>query len=143
MKLDNYHRLSFNNLCVGMKVGHDAIRWLKVPKKANSLYNLIADGRYRATHLGRNAWKSLLKGASLQRNCNKEGFNAYHRGARARIGIISNQENDCNSPDSRIAFGGEGGYCGQNNNHSVGNEAKCHPDNGDRSTAAFGYILAQ
>ena len=142
-KLETYNLLPFNNLCVGMRVGNDAIRWLKIPVKASSLYSLIADGKYRATKLGRNAWKSLLKDGSLQKHCNKEGFNAYHKGARARIGIISNQENDCNSPDSRIAFGGEGGHCGQNNNHSVGNEAKCWPDNWDRSTAAFGYIMAQ
>ena len=143
MKLDNYHLLSFNNLCVGMKAGNDAIRWLKIPKKASSLFSLIADGRYRATNLGRHAWKKLLKDGSLQRNCNKEGFNARHIGARARIGIMSNNERDCRTPDSRIAFGGQGGYCGQNNNHSVGNEARCHPDNGNKSTAAFGYILAQ
>ena len=142
-KLNTYHLLPFNNLCVGMRVGNNAIRWLKVPKKASSLHSLIADGRYRATRLGRNAWKNLLKTGSLQRHCNKEGFNVYHGGARARIGIISNQENNCNTPDSRIAFGGAGGSCGMNTKHSVGNEARCWPDNRDRSTAAFGYILAQ
>ena len=120
MKLDSYHLLSFHDICVGMKEGNDKIRWLRIPQKANSLYSLIADGKYRKTKLGRSAWKGLLKSASLQRNCNKEGFNVHLPGTRARIGIIGNQENDCNSPDSRIAFGGQGLGCGQNDKNSVG-----------------------
>ena len=41
------------------------------------MYSLIADGKYRSTSLGRDKWKSLIgSNASLQDNCNREGFNA-------------------------------------------------------------------
>ena len=145
-KLATYHLFPFSSLCVGMRVGK-SLRWLRIPYRASSLFALIADNKHRHTRLGRNAWKSLIPGSSLQRNCNMEGFNVNFQGrlerSEARIGIISNQENNCHSPDSRIAFGGGGGYCSQNDNHSVGNEARCNPDNGDRSTVGFGYIMAQ
>ena len=45
-----------------------------------SLSSLIAYGKYRATSLGRNAWRKLIGSqSSLQANCNKEGFNAAGR----------------------------------------------------------------
>jgi hypothetical protein len=79
----------------------------------------------------------------LQPHCNRIGFNNYHEYAHVRIGIISNQEGDCNSPDSRIGFGGGGTACGQNGGNRVGNEARCSPDRGDRSTRVFGYIFVR
>ena len=44
--------------------------------KANSLYSLIADEKYRNASLGRDTWKKLIGSeASLQVYCNTEGFN--------------------------------------------------------------------
>ena len=58
-----------------MKIGPQ-IKFIAINKQASSLYTLIADGKYRATSLGRNTWKTLVGSqASLQHNCNKEGFN--------------------------------------------------------------------
>ena len=118
-------------------------KWLRLDYEAKSLYDVIHDNAYKATHLGRNAWKNLIRGSSLQSHCNKEGFNVYYKATMARIGIISNQENDCKSPDSRIGFGTGGSHCGQNDKNSAGNEARCRPDNGDKSIKSFGYIFAQ
>ena len=63
------------------------------------MYSLIADGQYRSTSLGRDKWKSLIGSeASLQKHCNKEGFNAVGgkpSNSKARIGIISNQQDNC------------------------------------------------
>jgi len=88
-----------------MKIGQQ-INFVVINKQGDSLHSLIADGQYRATSLGRNTWKSLLGShASLQYNCNKEGFNTACSGRRARIGIMSNNENDCGSCDSIIRFG--------------------------------------
>ena len=113
-----------------------------INKQANSLYSLIADGQYRATSLGRNTWKTLIGSqASLQYNCNKEGFNVLgtnSSNSRARIGIISNYENHCNFCDSRIGFG-TGGYPDDSN--TCGNEAKHLPDNGDKTIKTMRYIL--
>ena len=114
-----------------------------VNKQANSLYALIADGKYRATSLGRNMWKTLIGvQASLQQNCNKEGFNAVgsaHRSSKARIGFLGNNENDCVTPDSIIGFG-TGGY--RDDSNTCGNEALDHPssDNGGKN---MGHILVQ
>ena len=126
-----------------MKIGQQ-INFIVINKQANSLYSLIADGQYRATLLGRNTWKTLIGSqASLQYNCNKEGFNAVGTNSlhsKARIGFISNQENDCASCDSRIGFGTGGLF---DNSNTCGNEATHSTDNGDKHIKAMGYILVQ
>ena len=112
-------------------------------KAAASLYALIADGQYRATSLGRDAWKGLVgPKASLQRNCNREGFNTQGNSKsnpKVRIGIIANEQNECNSPDSRIGFGGWGVVA----EVPCGNVARHGGDNGDQTIKAFGYIFVQ
>ena len=126
-----------------MKIGH-RIKFVVVYKGASSLHSLIADGNYRATSLGRGTWKSLIGSeASLQTNCNKEGFNAIcsdNRFAKARIGILGNNENSCVSCDSRIGFG-TGGY--HDDSNTCGNEAVARADNGDKHIKAMGYVLVQ
>ena len=59
---------------------------------------------------------------------------------RARIGIVSNNENDCHSCDSRIGFGARGKH---DNSNTCGNEAMYSTDNGDKHIKAMGYILVQ
>ena len=126
-----------------MKIGEQE-NFTAINKSASSLYSLIADGKYRATSLGRNTWKKLIGSrASLQRNCNKEGFNAVgenHSHSKARIGYIANQENDCRTCDSRIGFG-TGGY--HDDSNTCGNQATYDPDNGNKNIRAMGYILVQ
>ena len=142
-KLPTYWNTSFTKICLGMKINHQ-IKFIVINKRANSLYSLIADGRYRNTSLGRDTWKSLIGSkASLQYNCNKEGFNAVGDNSdhsKARIGIISNNQDNCASCDSRIGFG-TGGY--PEKKSSCGNEAKHSPDNGDKHIKTMGYILVQ
>ena len=142
-KLPSYWNTSFSKICLGMKIGQQ-IKFIVINKQANSLYSLIADGQYRNTSLGRDTWKSLIgSAASLQLNCDKEGFNAVCSkldSSKARIGIISNNEDDCSNCDSRIGFG-TGGY--PDNSSSCGNEAKSASDNGDRRIKTMGYILVQ
>ncbi|KAL9953447.1 hypothetical protein ACROYT_G040868 [Oculina patagonica] len=141
-KLPTYWNTHFSKICLGMRLGGQ-IKFIVINKHANSLYSLIADGKYRATSLGRNTWKSLLGSqASLQPHCNKEGFNVRNTGSsdRARIGILGNEQNDCNSNDSRIGFGG-GGH--PDNSNTCGNGALHGGDNGDKHIKAMGYILIQ
>ena len=80
----------------------------------------------------------------MQANCNTQGFNAVGNnnfgGAKARIGIVGNQENDCNTCDSRIGFGTGGAH---DDSNTCGNEATHSPDNGDKHIKAMGYILVQ
>ena len=90
--LPTYWNTSFSKICLGMKIDQQ-INFILLDKVAESLHSLIADGQYRNTSLlvGRNTWKMLVgSDASLQLNCNKEGFNAYTSSDRpkARIGIL-------------------------------------------------------
>ena len=126
-----------------MKIGQQ-IRFIVINKKANSLYSLIASGKYRSTSLGRDTWKSLIgPQGSLQFFCNKEGFNAKSYGkhfgkdlAKARIGIIGNEKKDCDKCDSRIGFGTGGEH---DDSNACGNE---NLQDGTR-TKGLGYILVQ
>ena len=142
-KLPSYWSTSFSKICLGMKVDN-RFNFVVVNKPASSLFSLIADGQYRATSLGRNTWKRLIGSkASLQRNCNKEGFNAVsgsETSTKARIGIIANEQNDCDSCDSLLGFGIDDGPYDKS---TCGNEAQYSPDNGDRLTYAMGYIFVQ
>ena len=125
-----------------MRIGHQ-IKFIVINKNTNSLYSLIADGKYRATSLGRNTWKHLIGSqASLQTNCNKEGFNAVSdsRHSKARIGYLGNNEGDCVTCDSRIGFGTGGNH---DDTNTCGNEAIGKADNGDMHIKAMGYILVQ
>ena len=107
-------------------------RWMTFNYTASSLYSVIADGQFRTTSAGREAWKSLIAESSLQRNCNKEGLNVF---SKMRIGIFANQEDDCRTCDSWLGYGTQvtGKVCG--------NVAKIEPDNGNKNLATFGYIL--
>ena len=127
-----------------MRVGQQ-IKFLVINKQARSLHALIADGKYRNTSLGRNTWKTLIGSeASLQLNCNKEGFNTAGSSigfSKARIGILGNNEEVCSNTDSRIGFG-TGGH--HDNSNTCGNYASVHtPDNGEKNIKAMGYILVQ
>ena len=143
-KLPTYWNTPFDKICLGMKIGHQ-FKSVVINHQARSLYSLIADGKYRATSLGRNTWKKLIGSrASLQPNCNKEGFNVISTSrkelSKARIGILGNNENDCSSCDSRIGFGTGGNH---NESNTCGNEAVSGGDNGDQHIKAMGYILVQ
>ena len=126
-----------------MKIGQQ-IKFIVINKQANSLYSLIADGKYRATSLGRDTWKTLIGSqSSLQYNCNKEGFNAVSSRSdlsKARVGILGNEQKDCHTCDSRIGFGTGGKYDDFN---TCGNEATSDGDNGNKHIKAMGYILVQ
>ena len=142
-KLPTYWNTPFNKICLGMKIGQQ-FKSVIINHQARSLYSLIADGKYRATSLGRNTWKKLIGSrASLQPNCNKEGFNVisvYKSWSKARIGILGNNENDCDRCDSRIGFG-TGGF--HDDSNTCGNQATHGVDNGNQHIKAMGYIFVQ
>ena len=58
-KLPTYWNTPFNKICLGMKVCQE-FKSVVINHQARSLYSLIADGKYRATSLGRNTWKKLI-----------------------------------------------------------------------------------
>ena len=126
-----------------MRIDNQPVKFLVISKSGTSLYSLIADGQYRPTSLGRDKWKTLIGSeASLQPNCNKEGFNAVgsNEFSKARIGIIGNVQYHCRSCDSRIGFGTGGKH---DDTNTCGNEATYKPDNGDKHIKTMGYILVK
>lgn len=142
-KLPTYWNTNFSKICLGMKNGNNTY-FIVISKEASSLFSLIADGKYRRTSLGRDKWKSLLGSeGSLQTNCGMEGFNAKCRdpvSSKARIGILGNNEEDCETCDSRIGFGIAGREIKLN---TCGIRAKHDPDNGEKNIQTMGYILVQ
>ena len=119
---------------------NDNLKAFSFPYSASSLYSLIADGEYRKTNLGRNKWKWLISGSSLQYNCNKEGFNVYNELSRVRLGLIANNENDCETPGSFIGLGAHRSW----DTNAAGNAAtRLSPDNGEKNLKAMGYILVR
>ena len=142
-KLPTYWNTPFSKICLGMKIGQQ-LNFIVIERQADSLYSLIADGQYRNTSLGREKWKLLIgPQASLQYHCDKEGFNAvcsWSKTSKARIGILSNNEDLCSSCDSRIGFG-TGGTPDDSN--TCGNSAVYLTDNGKKLIKAMGYILVQ
>jgi len=145
-KVPTYWTTPFSKICLGMKIpGEETTNFIVIDQTADSLYSLIADGKFRSTSVGRDTWKSLLGSqGSLQRNCNKEGFNNVDnlnaRTIRVRIGILGNNEDQCAYCDSRIGFG-SGGHPDDTN--TCGIDAKFNSDNGDKHIKAMGYILIQ
>ena len=140
-KLPTYWNTPFSKICLGMKVDHQ-LNFIVINREAESLYSLLADGKYRNTSLGRDTWKTLIGSqASLQLHCNMEGFNCDGIVTKTRIGIVSNEYlNFCDLCDSRIGFGGAGSY---DDNNSCGNVAIMYPDNGDKYIKAMGYIFVR
>ena len=146
-KLASYWNTPFHKICLGMKV-NGVTKWIRINHQASSLYNVIADGDFKNTSVGRGKWLSLMDGSRLQENCNKEGFNIGipgHESAhlKVRIGIIANNENDCESCDSCIGFGTSVRGCDDEiRKTTCGNIAICDQlDN--KNTPAFGYIFVQ
>ena len=127
-----------------MKIGQQ-INFIVINEQANSLYSLIADGQYRATSLGGNTWKALIgPQVSSLAYCNKEGFNVLSTTdialyAKARIGFITNNENDCTTCNARIGFG-TGGW-GDDSNTCGNTVLSMWAPN--VNIKAMGYILVQ
>ena len=126
-----------------MKIGQQ-IEFIVINMTASSLHSLIEDGKYRSTSLGRDKWLSLIgSDASLQPNCQKEGFNAKCTKSgfsKARIGILGNGQTDCFTCNSRLGFGSGGNIydwqtttCG---NFHLGKKPTA-------SIKTMGYILVQ
>ena len=137
-----------------MKV-NNVTKWIVIDHRASSLFNVIADGTFQKTTAGKEAWKSLINGSSLQIYCNLEGFDIQKKNNRinvayinARIGIVANNQDDCKSCDSCIGFGITARGCGGSlddgkvKTSTCGNIATCSHYN-NKDTAAFGYILVQ
>jgi hypothetical protein len=148
-KLDVFNTVPFTEILVIMEYPVPGTsRSLVIEHDADNLLSVFSPDTYLAFDepAGRAAWKTLMgPTSSLQLNCNREGFNANSSAgaSRARIGIIGNQENDCNSPDSFIGVGTQNSPCFAGTAPSVGNSAGCSPDNGNVHLPAFAWVFVR
>ena len=81
-------------------------------------------------------------------NCNDEGFNVKpRRYVRVRLGLVANNQNDCDTCDSYIEFGASSSFtCDVKPAPTCGNIAVWHQgshSDEDTHLPAFGYIFVQ
>ena len=134
-----------------MKV-KNVTKWIGISDvQAASLFDVITGKVSKNTTVGREAWRSLINASFFQENCNLQGLNvqpassSYGNYVKVRIGIVANNQDNCNSCDSCVGFGilirSCGGYdlasksCGAS-------KAGCY-GNLNTNMVAFGYILVQ
>ena len=85
-KLPSYWSTNFSKICLGMMIDNH-VRFVVINKQASSLFSLIADRHYQATHLGRGNWMSLVgPTASLEPHCNQEGWSVNLAQGKNRFG---------------------------------------------------------
>ena len=140
-KLASYHNIPFTKICVGMTRNNDT-NWILVNYTATSLYSVMVNKTFHETKTGRAEWLSLIKSVRFQEKCNKEGFNGKFslRNLKFRIGIVGNNEEDCNSCDSVISFGI--GIAGGNSTWKWSSGSiSLFPDT--QALETFGYIFVQ
>ena len=147
-KLASYWNTPFNKICLGMKAKKgtkNVTSWIAIDLQASSLFNVIAKREFTPTNVEGLKWKSLIDGASLQENCEKQGFNIrggrHNRRMYVRIGLVANNEDNCNTCNSCIGFGASITGCDSKvRRRACGNIHACH-NNVD--IPAFGYILVE
>ena len=121
-------------------------KWIVIQHNASSLFNVIANGKFTATNVGRDTWESLISRsyARLQPHCNKEGFNILygHRNqeSHVRIGMVTNNEKNCDTCDSFTGFGASYFRSSITCGRFLWKQLLLWPWS-DEHIAAFGYIL--
>jgi hypothetical protein len=110
----------------------------------SSLAAIFATNKYVATAaLGRDAWLAALPGSALQKNCNREGLDVAAGLLSVRIGILSNEQGNCDSPDSRLGIGGMGTSCGTDAGNRHGDVCGCGCYDASGGTPTSADLLAQ
>jgi hypothetical protein len=142
-KYASFFSVPVNNVRIVMNTNGN-VQQMTFAYQASSLLDIFANGQYKSVAISRSQWQQMVPNASLQPNCAKTGFNVHDNGGwqftSVRIGIIANQEGDCNTPDSRIGLGGFGTACGQNGSVASGNTCRCGCDKGDKDVGSYGEV---
>ena len=148
-KFPAFNSLKFKKICIGVKNGNK-VQWQRISVAGDSLWKIFQSDSFIPINIGRGRWKSLVNSPSLQPHCNREGINVKNNDGRmlVRIGIIGNNENECNTPDSALGIGlteRKFGCTGEQPQRPVssGNFAFCLPDNGVKAVPRTTFILIQ
>jgi hypothetical protein len=120
---------------------------LRLPAVGSSLRWVFASDVFLPSGLGRDAWLGAMPSAGMQDRCNLEGLNVRPSSsgfyARARIGLVGNVENACDSPNSRIAVGGGGDGCNMDGSISTGNAVGCNGAGVEQNLPAFSAVFVR
>jgi hypothetical protein len=146
--LHSYESVAFSALLIQMQSSTNLaslVHSLQVTASGSSLDSVISPNTYVSTSAGPAAWESLMDNGSLQPNCNMEGFNVNPAGSnRIRIGIVTNNESDCSTPDSRLGVGGDGSNCTYSPGAAAsGDVCGCGCDNGDEIAPTFAWVFVR
>ena len=106
--------LGYSSLRLGMRTS-DTTNWLEVSHRYfPSMQAAMSNGTVLFTGSTRLDWLRLAKGSGLQLNCNRMGYNVASLACEpcfiVRIGILGNEQANCNDSDSYIGFGGQCTY---------------------------------
>ena len=134
-KLATWNLVPFTDILLGMEspiinMNPPKPTYLKLATAGNSLFALFSPGAFVATTGTKAGWAGLVPASSLQANCNQEGINNAPNGnnaTRIRLGILSNNENNCMSPDSAVGLG-MGSFSCQMNPFISGGNINCEPN---------------
>ena len=129
--LASYVETPFDDVLLVMTEKGKGPQKKKISLKGTSLRSAIKGGAI--TNLGRNAWLSLIQNSALQANCNQEGLSV----GIVRIGIVGNNENDCNSPNSYLGVGGYG--CST----TVAGNVACYNGGNEKNLPAFAAVYVR
>lgn len=137
-----YATVPVTQLRVGMVVG-GVTRTLVLAAQGPNLRALLT-GKPVATKADLLQWQALLPQGSLQSYCHSQGLAVVAgNGAKVRIGILGNNENDCASVDSWLGLGAAPVVCGQKGAPTAGNVACWNPDHGPANLAATAWVMVR
>merc|ERR1712059_202664 len=90
-----------------MRASDGSINYVKLRLSGSSLRAMVASGKQQLASSSRSDWLSLTSGfKGLQPHCNRVGINpSGGQYLRLRLGILGNNENNCNSCDSFVGVG--------------------------------------
>lgn len=137
-----YASLPVQQLRVGMAVA-GVTRTLVIDAAGPNLWSML-NGKPIDTKADLLQWEALLPKGSLQAHCHAQGLAVTSaNGAKVRIGILGNNEQDCGSVDSWLGLGATAVVCGQKSVPTAGNVACWSPDHGYANTAAVGWVMVR
>jgi cysteine-rich repeat protein len=144
MKSRAFSELGFTELRLGLKQSGWP-RWLTLAHAAPSLLSVFQDADNQPTAAGRAAWRGLVHAASLRAHCDREGFNLTAGTARARIGLLANDTDDCDSSESLVGFGTAGDASFHDPGRSAGNQAGAgaRADRDEKHAPAHGFLFVR
>ena len=149
-KFPSFSEVAISEIRVVMVETESAEMTLKV---TGTSFMSVMRGPFIPIAKTRQEWLNLVANAVVQPNCNKGGINNFFRDPffRVRIGMVANEQADCNSPDSFVGIGGGGGVGNGCNAHgtpfvppSAGavSGGICNPTSGPNHPA-FAYVYVR